>query len=354
MQTRQEAFSGTKEVDERLRFDVQALSAYLRDHLDGFDKEITVEQFKGGQSNPTYLIETVTGRFVLRRKPPGKLLKSAHAVDREYRVLSALSDTDVPTPRTHLLCVDEAVIGTAFYVMEFVPGRTFWEPLLPQLPIEARRPLYFRVCDALAALHHVDPESVGLGDFGRPGNYIERQVSRWTKQYLASEIEHSPAAHALMAWLPERIPEQLSSAIVHGDPRLDNMIFQPDRLEVAAILDWELATLGDPLADLGYLLMPWYVPNLGVYPGMADDDLATHGVPTAEELAARYCERTGRAPVENLSLYVVYNMYRMVCIAQGIAGRVRDGTATSPHARQFGTLVAPLAERAWALAQTLD
>lgn len=354
IQDRQSTFSGTKEVDERLAFDVDNLTEYLRTHLGGIDGGITVRQFKGGQSNPTYLIESSSSQFVLRRKPPGKLLKSAHAVDREYRVLSALSDTPVPTPRTHLLCEDETVIGTAFYVMEFVKGRTFWEPLLPQVAKAHRGQVYFNACSVLASLHQVDPEQVGLADFGRPGNYIERQVSRWTKQYIASEVEHLPAAHALMTWLPARIPEQTSSTIVHGDPRLDNMIFHEDKLEVAAMLDWELATLGDPLADLGYLLMPWYLPNLGMFPGIGDDNLATLGIPGPVEMAEHYCTQTGRAPLGNISFYIVYNMYRIVCILQGIAGRVRDGTATSPHAAHYGALVPPFAKRAWELAQTLD
>ena len=351
---RQSTFSGTKEVDERLTFNVKSLGAYLRARLDGFEEEtLSVKQFKGGQSNPTYLIETPSDQFVLRRKPPGKLLKSAHAVEREYRVLSALADTDVPTPKTYLLCEDEAVIGTAFYLMEFVKGRTFWEPLLPHLASGDRQQVYFRACEALAVLHQVDPVEVGLSEFGRPGNYIERQVSRWTKQYLASEIEHLPAAHALMAWLPDRIPEQTSSTIVHGDPRLDNMIFHEDQLEVAALLDWELATLGDPLADLGYLLMPYHLPNIGIYPGIGDDELRAHAIPSADEMATHYCEQTSRPAVENVSFYIVYNMYRIVCILQGIAGRVRDGTATSPHAAHMGALVAPFANRAWSLAQTL-
>ena len=354
VEDRQSTFSGTKAVEARLAFDVSTLARYLRSRLDRFDGDVSVKQFKGGQSNPTYLVDTPTAQFVLRRKPPGKLLKSAHAVDREYRVLSALTHTDVPTPKTYLLCEDESVIGTPFYVMEFVRGRTFWEPLLPQIPPADRSQVYFRACEALASLHQIDPDEVGLADFGRPGNYIERQLSRWTKQYLASEIDHLPAAHELMRWLPERVPEQTSSTIVHGDPRLDNMIFQEDKLEVAALLDWELATLGDPLADLGYLLMPWHLPNLGMFPGIADDDLSSKGIPSAMQVAARYCECTGRAPLENLSFYVVYNMYRLVCILQGIAGRVRDGTATSPHAAHYGSLVPPFAERAWELAQTLD
>ena len=354
IQDRQSAFSGTKEVDERLAFDVSSLTEYLRVHLDGIDADITVKQFKGGQSNPTYLVESSSAQFVLRRKPPGKLLKSAHAVEREYRVLSALFRTPVPTPRTYLLCEDETVIGTAFYVMEFVKGRTFWEPLLPQVAKADRRQVYFNACSALASLHQVEPERVGLADFGKPGNYIERQVSRWTKQYIASEVEHLPAAHALMSWLPERIPEQTSSTIVHGDPRLDNMIFHEDRLEVAAMLDWELATLGDPLADLGYLLMPWYLPNLGMFPGIGDDNLDNLGIPGPDEMAEHYCKQTGRPPLGNISFYIVYNMYRIVCILQGIAGRVRDGTATSPHAAHYGALVPPFAERAWDLAQTLD
>ena len=351
---RQSTFSGTKEVDQRLAFDLHRLTGYLATRLDDFDEEVlSIKQFKGGQSNPTYLIETSRERYVLRRKPPGKLLKSAHAIEREYKVLSALSDTDVPTPKTFLLCEDEDVIGTAFYLMEFVEGRTFWEPLLPQLPASQRRQAYLRSCEALATLHQVVPEQVGLAEFGRPGNYIERQVSRWTKQYLASEIEHNPAAHALMAWLPERIPEQVATSIVHGDPRLDNMIFYENKLEVAAILDWELATLGNPLADLGYLLMPYYLPNLGIYPGLGDERFTEHGIPSADEMAAHYCEKTGRPPLDNVSFYIVYNMYRIVCILQGIAGRVRDGTATSPHAAQMGALVPPFAERAWSLAQTL-
>ena len=288
---------GTTPVREAHRFDEAALARYLADRIEGFSGPLRVEQFKGGQSNPTYRLSTPDRAYVLRRKPPGKLLPSAHAVDREYRVLSALAGTEVPVARTHLLCEDESVIGTAFYVMDCVDGRVLWDPSLPGLSPTERGAIFEQMNRVIAALHSVDPTAVGLADYGRPGNYFERQIGRWSKQYRASETETIEAMDRLIDWLPANIPPGEETAIVHGDYRLDNLIFAADRPELLAVLDWELSTLGHPLADFAYHCMSWHVPS-GVFRGLGGADLAALGIPSEAEYVASYCRRTGRDGID--------------------------------------------------------
>ncbi len=343
---RQEKFSGTREVDSRLRFDHDRLAAYLIEHLEGFTLPLQVRQFRGGQSNPTYQLITPNAKYVLRRKPPGKLLPSAHAVDREFRVMSALFHARYPVPRHYLLCDDMDVVGTMFYVMDFVEGRIFWDPDLPGMDSEDRAAIYDAMNSTIARLHMLDHEALGLSSFGKPGNYFARQISRWSKQYRASETSDISEMNKLMAWLPDNIPEAESVTIVHGDFRLDNMILAPSEPEVLAVLDWELSTLGDPLADFTYHLMPWYMPadmNVGGLVSLRKFDLQELGIPSEEEYVAAYCDRTGRDGIVNRDFYAAYNLFRLACILQGIAGRVRDGTAASVHAADMARYVAPLA-----------
>lgn len=339
---------GTTPVREAHRFDEAALARYLADRIEGFSGPLRVEQFKGGQSNPTYRLSTPDRAYVLRRKPPGKLLPSAHAVDREYRVLSALAGTEVPVARTHLLCEDESVIGTAFYVMDCVDGRVLWDPSLPGLSPTERGAIFEQMNRVIAALHSVDPTAVGLADYGRPGNYFERQIGRWSKQYRASETETIEAMDRLIDWLPANIPPGEETAIVHGDYRLDNLIFAADRPELLAVLDWELSTLGHPLADFAYHCMSWHVPS-GVFRGLGGADLAALGIPSEAEYVASYCRRTGRDGIDpdHWDFYMAYNLFRLAAILQGIAGRVKDGTASSAQAAQMGAAARPLADLAW-------
>ena len=345
MVTRQEQFSGTRDVAEAHRFDVSRLEAYLRDHLPGFAGPLQVRQFKGGQSNPTYLLEASSGSYVLRRKPPGRLLRSAHAVDREFRVISALHDAGFPVPKPYLLCEDEKVVGTAFFVMAYVEGRIFWNLDLPGLDREERAAIYDHVNQTIAELHRFDWVALGLGDFGKPGNYFARQVARWSEQYRASETETIEAMNRLMSWLPEHIPEDESTSLVHGDYRLDNMVLHPTEPRVIAVLDWELSTIGHPLGDFTYHLMAWQMPEIGVgSTGLRDKDLGALGIPAEEEYVRAYCERTGRTSIDNRDFYSAYNFFRIAAILQGVAGRVRDGTAASAHAEKAARAVRPLAE----------
>lgn len=353
MTSRQEQLSGTRPVSDAHRIDEELLHNYLLDHLDGYSGPLTLKQFKGGQSNPTYLVETPAASYVLRRKPPGKLLKSAHAVDREYRVISALYDAGFPVPRPYLLCEDESVTGTVFYVMEFVQGRIFWELDLPGLGHDERAAIYDDINATIAKLHSFDPERIGLADFGKPGNYFARQISRWSKQYEASETADIPAMNRLMAWLPEHIPEDDSSSIVHGDFRLDNLVIHPREPRVIAVLDWELSTIGHPLADFTYHLMAWQMTRVAFgSEGLYGKDLEALGIPGEEEYVRRYCERVGRDPdLANRDFFAAYNFFRLAAILQGIAGRVRDGTAASVHAQAAADAVEPLADIGWAYAE---
>ena len=345
----QTAFSGTREVDPRYRLDETALDAWMTAHVADYAGPLTVRQFKGGQSNPTYELTTPAKSYVLRRKPPGVLLPSAHAVDREFQVISALADQGFPVAKPHALCLDEAVIGSIFYVMDKVEGRIFWDLKLPGLTPVERRAVYEAQTDTLARLHAFDPAAIGLGDYGKAGNYFARQVGRWTKQYRASETEPVAAMDRLIAFLPDSLPPEGPSRIVHGDFRLDNMILAPDRAEVRAVLDWELSTLGDPMADFSYLLIAWAIPA-SLRNGLAGADLEALGIPSVEETVERYAAATGMRPA-NLDWLYAYNLFRLAAICQGIAGRVRDGTAASAHAKTMAAQVGPLSAAAWGFAK---
>ena len=339
-------FAGTQDVLEKHRFNVGNLQDYMSRHVDGFSGDITLSQFKGGQSNPTYRIDADAGIFVLRRKPPGDLLPSAHAVDREYRVISALGQTDVPVPKTYCLCEDTEVIGTAFYIMEMVQGRVFWDGTLPGMSNEDRGSVYRSVNEAMAALHRVDYQAIGLGDFGKVGEYRERQIHRWSKTYRLAEMDPIPEMDRLIEWLPENIPPGDETTLIHGDYRLDNMIFHPKEPRVLALLDWELATLGHPVGDFTYTLMGWRLDK-NLFRGIAHANLPSLGIPTEDEYIAQYCQSTGRDGIRNLEWYLAYNMFRLAAILQGIALRAKDGTAASPHAIEQGRRARPLAEAAW-------
>ena len=335
------------EVRERHRFEVAALERYLARHLDGFAGPVAVRQFQGGQSNPTYLLRTSGHEYVLRRKPPGKLLPSAHAVDREYRVLTALAATDIPVPRTYVYCDDPAVIGTPFYVMDCVRGRIFANPLLPGMSAAERACLYEVMNGVLARLHRLDWQALGLGDFGKPGNYFARQIHRWTTQYRASETENIPEMERLIEWLPGHIPAGDETTIVHGDYRPGNMVVHPTEPRILAVLDWELSTLGHPLADLAYNCVPYHFDEEA--DGLAGKDLARLGIPSEAAYIAAYCRRTGRDGIEHWDFYVAFSLFRLAAISQGIMGRVLAGTANDPSARDRGLRARALAADGWAL-----
>jgi aminoglycoside phosphotransferase (APT) family kinase protein len=343
---------GTREVREAHRFDLGALEAWMEREVDGFAGPLSVEQFKGGQSNPTYKLVTPGRSYVLRRKPPGKLLPGAHAVDREYRVITALGEAGFPVARSYGLCEDESVIGTPFYVMEMVEGRIFWEPSFPEVS-DAERPAYFDAMNAtIAQLHALDPEAIGLGDYGKPGNYFERQIGRWSKQYLGDvEAGRVPAMDRLVEWLPQNIPAGEEEArIIHGDFRCDNMIFHPTEPKVLAVLDWELSTLGHPLADFSYHLMMYRMPA-GMTSGLAGADLSALNIPSEADYVAAYCRRTGRSAIPHLDFYIAFNMFRLAAIVHGIKGRLARGTAASAHADRMAAGLEPLADLAWAQAR---
>jgi aminoglycoside phosphotransferase (APT) family kinase protein len=355
-----EHYTGTKPVAASHLFDAAALERYLAEQLPGFAGPLSVEQFKGGQSNPTYKLVTPACSYVMRSKPgpAARLLPSAHAIEREFRVMSALHGTGVPVARMHLLCEDESIVGRAFYVMEFVSGRVLWDQALPGLEPAGRGAIYDEMNRVIAALHNVDVEAVGLADYGKPGNYFERQIGRWSKQYLASVTGPNPAMDKLIAWLPGHIPasarDESQTSVVHGDYRLDNLIFHPTEPRITAVLDWELSTIGHPLADFSYHCMSWHIPA-GVFRGIAGLDIAALGIPPEREYVHRYCERTGRAEVgavmRDWNFYLAYNLFRLSAIAQGIAKRVLDGTAASSQARATGDAAPLLAGLAWQFAQ---
>ena len=351
---RQATFSGTKEVAHVLRFDARRLASYLERHVPELRGPLIVHQFKGGQSNPTYLIETPARKLVLRRKPPGKLLPSAHAVDREYRVLEALSRQQFPVAAPLVYCADESIIGTPFYVMAYVEGRVFWDPGMPGSQPAERAAVYDAMNATLARLHAFDPATLGLVDFGRGENYVARQVDRWSKQYRASQTEVIEDMERLIDWLPAHLPPSAPVRLVHGDYRLDNLIIETSAPRVAAVLDWELSTLGDPLADFAYHLMQWDMPpsesgfGVGTLLGI---DLARLGIPSREAYVDAYVARTGLDPRPHLAVYLAYNFFRLAAILQGIVGRVRDGTAANENAAAMALMVRPLAEKAWAFAQ---
>jgi aminoglycoside phosphotransferase (APT) family kinase protein len=341
-------FIGTRPVAAQHAFDTGRLAEFMRAHVEGFSGPIEVEQFKGGQSNPTFLIRTAGKNYVMRRKPPGKLLPSAHAVDREYRVITALAGTDVPVAKSYALCEDESVIGTAFYIMDCVQGRILWDPALPGMAPAERGAIFDEMNRVIAALHKVDYAAVGLADYGKPGNFFERQIARWSKQYRASETEKIEAMDNLIAWLPEHIPPGDETSVVHGDFRLDNVVFHPTEPRILAVLDWELSTLGHPLADFAYHCMTWRL-SPGQFRGLVGYDLKSLGIPGEADYVAAYCRRTGRgriAPTE-WEYYIAYNMFRLVGILQGIMARALQGNASSQEAIETGKRARPLAEEAW-------
>ena len=353
-------FLGTKPLTGAHAFDTAALQAYLQQHLPGFAGPLAVEQFKGGQSNPTYKLVTPQASYAMRSKPGpvARLLPSAHAIEREFRVMGALAGSQVPVPEMHLLCDDESVIGRAFYVMQFVQGRVLWDQSLPGMTREQRGAIYDEMNRVIAALHRLDVASLGLSDFGRPGNYFERQIARWTKQYQASITALNEPMDRLIEWLPQHIPDSARDAsmvsVVHGDFRLDNLIFHPTEARVLAVLDWELSTVGHPLADFSYHCMSWHIPP-GSFRGIGGLDHAALGIPVESEYIRRYCQRSGRGTPEALkadwNFYLAYNLFRLAAIVQGIAKRVEAGTAASEQARQSGAAAKPLAELGWRFAQ---
>jgi len=351
---RTQANTGTRDVSERLRFDVAALERWMANHVDGFAGPLTVSQFKGGQSNPTYRLDTPSGRaFVLRRKPPGKLLPGAHAVEREARVMSALGAKDFPVPRVHGLCEDEGVIGTPFFVMDLVEGRIVWEASFPGLKSTDRAAHFDAMNATIAQLHSYDPGAIGLGDYGRASGFVERQVARWSKQYVSDvEAGRLPQMDAVVDWLEKHLPSDSGDVrVVHGDFRCDNMIFAPSEARVAAVLDWELSTLGDPAADFVYHLLMYRMPA-GLFTGLDGLDLAALGIPSEQEYVAAYCRRTGRDRLPNVDYLVVFVTFRLAAILHGIKGRLARGTAASAHAAQMVSQLEPLADLALAQARS--
>jgi len=327
-----------------------ALSAWLERHVPGFRGPIALRKFEGGQSNPTYRLDATSGTYVLRRKPFGPLLPSAHAVEREYRVLSALHPLGFPVPRVFALCQDDAVIGSAFYLMALVEGANFTDGALACLTEGARTIVYHGMIDTLAALHRIDPSAAGLASFGRPGNFFERQVARWIRQYRASETDRIELAERLIVWLPATLPPQSGVAIVHGDYRIDNLIMTRSGDKILAVLDWELSTLGDPLSDFSYFLMNWVTPVDG-RAGLLGLDLDRLGIPTLERVVARYCEKTSRDAIHDLDWYFAFNLFRLLGIAQGIKKRLMDGNASSARAGELAGRIPQIAAQAWHFAQ---
>jgi aminoglycoside phosphotransferase (APT) family kinase protein len=351
------AFSGTRPVSPQHAFDEGKLAAYIRAHVADFSGELQVAQFKGGQSNPTFLVQAGSQQYVLRRKPPGVLLPSAHAVDREFKVISALAGTDVPVAKAHALCQDPEVIGTDFYLMDYVQGRIFWDPKLPDVAAKDRPALYDELNRVIAALHRVDYQAVGLGDYGKPGEYLARQVARWTKQYRASETENIEAVERLIEWLPAHIPAGDETAIVHGDYRFDNVIFHPTEPRILAVLDWELSTLGHPLVDFAYHCMTWRMDG-STGRGLGDltpEQMAQMMIPAESDYVKRYCERTGRdgIPERDWSYYMVFNLFRLTGILQGVMKRALQGNASSAEAIATGKRAKPLAEQAWRMVEQM-
>ena len=342
-----EQFSGTKEVSEKLAFNLEDLNIYLEKKNINIGYILNYEQFKGGQSNPTYLLTSENNKYVLRRKPPGKLLKSAHAVDREYKVLTSLQNTEVPTPKTIHLCEDESVIGTIFYIMEFCDGNIFWDPFASEIDKGRRSLVFDQLNQGISLLHIQDIKTLELEDFGKTGNYIERQVSRWTKQYFDSETEKIDSMHKLIEWLPKRIPKQKYVSIVHGDYRLDNVVFDNNDNNIA-ILDWELSTIGDPLADFGYHCLLWHI-------GKIDNDVAKGlGIPNEDEYLKKYLSRTKIQLDSDWEFYIIFSLFKVAGICQGILGRVRDGTAASEFALQMGKRAIEYANLGWEKAKNIS
>ncbi len=345
----QTAFTGTKAPTGADILDEARLADWMTVNVAGFEGPVEALKFAGGQSNPTYRLNAKSGSYVLRRKPLGILLPSAHAVDREYKVIAGLYPTGFPVAKPYGLCTDDGVIGSMFYIMDMVEGRTIWDGAMPGSNPAERRAVYEAMIDTLAALHNVDVGAAGLSDFGKPGNYFGRQVERWTKQYKLAETETMPEMERLIEWLPQTLPEQTRTSVVHGDYRIDNLIYDAKKAEVAAVLDWELSTLGDPLADFTYVAMAWVTEN-GGRSGVSDIDRAALGIPELDEMVERYCAATKRDGVPDMNWYFAYNFFRLAGILQGIKKRVIDGTASSAHAQAMADRVPALAEAAWGFA----
>jgi aminoglycoside phosphotransferase (APT) family kinase protein len=345
-----EVLKQTTAVRPGHEIDALSLEQHLADHLPGFRGPLEVRQFEGGQSNPTYFLHAAGGDYVLRKKPPGQLLPSAHAVDREYRVMKALAGTGVPVPPALLMCDDANVIGTPFFIMGCVDGRVFRQPHLPGVSAADRAEMYEDMADVLARLHGVDPEAVGLGDYGKPGNYYARQIGRWSQQYLAAKTDEIMSMDRLMAWLPAHVPAGDESGIVHGDYRVENLIFHPTEPRIVAIVDWELSTLGHPLADLAYNCLTYHLPAeaLGRFEAV---DSERSGMPDEASYVAAYCRRTGRDGVPDWNFYLAFSMFRLASILQGVYARGLQGNAASTYALQRGAAARLIAERAWELAQ---
>tara|TARA_R110001583_G_scaffold158785_2_gene310658 strand:+ start:373 stop:1407 length:1035 start_codon:yes stop_codon:yes gene_type:complete len=340
--------SGVEQLDE------ERLATYLAEHIAGFSGPVTATKFAGGQSNPTFKLETANATYVLRRQPPGKLLKSAHAVDREYRVIKALENTDVPVAKVYHLCEDVDVIGSMFYVMEFMDGNVYWDSSLPEISDNKTRSImYQNMAKVMATMHSVNVDEVGLGDYGKPGNYFERQISRWTKQYRLSETHEIPEMDQLISWLEKNIPEEDGKvSLVHGDYRMDNLMFAKDSSDIIAVLDWELSTLGHPYADLAYQCMQLRLPdNVGKATGLGDVDRTVLGIPSEEEYVAEYCKLVGIEGIDNWNFYLAFSFFRLGAIAQGVAKRAVDGNASNKQALQVGKLVQPLAQYALKILQ---
>ncbi len=345
-QLNDDIYTGTKEVSENLKFESKLLQEWINDNVKDSGNIKKIEQFKGGQSNPTYKISTEKNAYVLRRKPPGKLLPKAHAVDREYKVITALYETDVPVPKTYGLCEDDSVVGTPFFLMEYVDGRVYWDHMLPKCSPEERALIYKNKNKVIASLHSVDYKEVGLEDYGKSGNYVARQVNTWTKQYLASETENIDEMNKLINWLPKNIPEDDETSVVHGDFRLDNMIYS--NFDVVGVLDWELSTLGHPIADFCYHCLTWRtLPNLHDHAKLKD-----LGIPNEMQYRDMYSEQTGKDLSQDWEFYMVYSLFKVAAICQGILGRVRDGTAASKHAEERGMNVFPLSRGAWSIVES--
>lgn len=327
--------------------DLNRLESYLKDHIEGFEGPLTAKKFAGGQSNPTFLLSANSGKYVLRRKPSGQLLKSAHAVDREYAVIQALAQTQVPVARPFCLCEDDNVIGSMFYVMSYEEGRIFWDPALPKLEQNERTELFDELIRVLANIHNVDVDKVGLSNYGKPDSYFERQLGRWNKQYRASETEHLPAMEKLMDWLKDNMPaDDGQRSLIHGDYRLDNIIFHPTESRALAVLDWELSTLGHPLADLAYFCMCLRLPPQGNIKGLAGLDREALGIPEESQIIARYCELRGIDNIDNWVFYLAFSFFRLAAIAQGVLKRALDGNASNENALQAGKMAGVLAELA--------
>lgn len=345
---------GTVEVPDKDRLDLEALTAWFAANVEGFEGPISYTKFKGGQSNPTYRIDTPKRSYVLRRQPFGKLLPSAHAVDREYTAMHALGPTGFPVPKTYGLCEDPEIIGSKFFVMGLADGRSLWNGALPGVDKKDRRAIYNAMIDTMAELHLRKPDEIGLGEYGKSTDYCARQIARWSKQYKLSETEHMEKMEQLIEWLPQTIPPQHESSVVHGDYRLDNLIFEKEENKVLAVLDWELSTLGDPIADFSYLMLNWHNPHDG-RAGLLGLDLEELGIPSQQEAVSRYVTRTGY-PVPPMDWYFAYNLFRLAGIMQGIKKRVIDGTASSAHAKAMSERVGPLVDRAheFAVAAGMD